>query len=382
MTGRSAHSRDALRVAAARGFTLLELLVAVAVFLIVSSTAFTLFQSQQQNLTQQEGLSALNINVRNALTQIQMDAVNSANGLSLGAYAPAWPVGVEIKNQTPSTACSTGAPNYQFGSSCFDTVKFILADRNTPTCNLAANFDSATSTTVNVVPSSGTAAQYYSNFLAGDELLVVSGAGFPFTTITLTQNATYSGSNIVLKFTSTSAPTTTPADPGGINPSDSPCPPAGSGLCLTTDALSTYRGVNFYQSSPTTDWVIRLAPITYTVDTSNANDPKLTRQVWGATTATEVMDQLVSFKVGAALVNDPTGNYYYNASAALDANGKYTNGGFGNDFTLVRSVRVTILARTTPNGTNSYRNPFDGGPYQVLGASVVVNPRNMSMRDQ
>jgi prepilin-type N-terminal cleavage/methylation domain-containing protein len=381
MTGKTAYSRDAVRLAAARGITLLELLVAVAVFLIVSSVAFTLFSNQQQNLTQQEGLSALNINVRNALTQIQMDAVNSANGLSLGAYAPAWPVGVEIKNQAPTTACNTGAPNYQFTSSCFDTVKFIVADRNTPTCNLAANLTTSSVTTVSVIPSTGTAAQYYSHFLSGDELMVVSGAGFPFTTITLTQNATYSGSNIVLNFTETSAPTTSPSDPGGINPSDSPCPPAGTGLCLTTDALKTYRGVNFYQSSPTTDWVIRLTPITYTVSTSNPNDPTLTRQVWGATTATEVMDQLVSFKVGAALVNDTTGNYYYNASVALDSNGKYTLGGFGNDFTLVRSVRVTILARTTPNGTNSYRNPFDGGPYQVLGASVVVNPRNMSMRD-
>lgn len=259
---------------------------------------------------------------------------------------------------------------------CFDTVNFILADRNTPACNLAANLDTATATTVSVVPSTGTAATYYSHFLAGDELMVVSGAGTPFTTITLTANATQSGSNIVLHFTSTSAPTTTPSDPGGINPSDSPCPPAGTGLCLTTDALSTYRGVNFYQSSPTTDWVIRLAPITYYVDTTNADDPKLMRQVKGGTAA-EVMDQLVSFKVGAALVNDTTGNYYYNASAATN-----TLGGFNNDFTLVRSVRVSILARTPPNATVSYRNQFDGGPYQVLGASVVINPRNMSMRDQ
>jgi prepilin-type N-terminal cleavage/methylation domain-containing protein len=376
MTAKNVQSRETLHLPSTRGFTLIELLVAVAVFITVSSAAFTLFNYQQQALTQQQGLSGLNIAIRNALTQVQLDAANSANGLDLGAYAPAWPVGVEIKNQNPSTACNTGAPNYQFSSSCFDTVNFILADRNTPACNLAANLDTATATTVNVVPSTGTAATYYSHFLAGDELMVVSGAGTPFTTITLTANATQSGSNIVLNFTSTSAPTTTPSDPGGINPSDSPCPPAGTGLCLTTDALSTYRGVNFYQSSPTTDWVIRLAPITYYVDTTNANDPKLMRQVKGGTAA-EVMDQLVSFKVGAALVNDTTGNYYYNASAATN-----TLGGFNNDFTLVRSVRVSILARTPPNATISYRNQFDEGPYQVLGASVVVNPRNMSMRDQ
>lgn len=368
MTEESTHPRRARRVAAARGFSLVELLIAIAVFLVVSSAAFTLFSNQQKLLTQQQGLSSLNIGVRNALTQVQMDAVNAANGLALGAYAPAWPVGVKIVNQAPSTACNTGAPNYQFSSTCFDSLIIIIADKLTPTCNLAANLNTSTATTVNVVPSTGTAATYYNHFLLGDELMVVSGAGTPFTTITLTANATQSGSNIVLNFTSTSS--------AGINPRDAPCPPAGTGLCLTSDALPTFLGVTYYQNSPTTDWVIRLAPITYYVDTSNPNDPTLMRQV-GSGTATKVMDQVVSFKVGAALVNDPSGNYYYKASAATN-----TLGGYNNDFTLVRSVRVSILARTTPNGTLSYRNQFDGGPYQVLGASVVVNPRNMSMRDK
>ncbi|MGD0222369.1 MAG: PilW family protein [Terriglobia bacterium] len=368
MTGKSVHSRGTLRLAAARGFSLVEMLVAIAVFLIISSAAFTLFNNQQQLLSQQQGLAGLNIGVRNALTQIQMDAVNGANGLVLGAYAPAWPVGAKIVNQTPSTACNTGAPNFQYGTTCFDSLIIILADRLTPTCNLAANLNTSTSTTVNVVPTTGTAAQYAGNFHTGDELMVVSGAGVPFTTITLTANGTASGSNIALSYTSTST--------AGINPKDAPCPPAGTGLCLTTDALPAYLGVNYYQSSPTTDWIIRLAPITYYVDTTNANDPKLMRQVSGGA-ATQVMDQIVSFKVGAALVNDTTGNYYYKASAANNA-----SGGYNSDFTLVRSVRVSLLARTPPNATLSYRNQFDGGPYQVLGASVVVNPRNMSMNDQ
>jgi prepilin-type N-terminal cleavage/methylation domain-containing protein len=377
MTGRGIHSRGTFRLAAARGFSLVEMLVAIAVFLIISSAAFSLFSNQQILLSQQQGLAGLNIGVRNALTQIQMDAVNGANGLALGAYAPSWPVGVKVVNQTPSTACNTGAPNYQFGSTCFDSLIIIIADRNTPTCNLAANLNTSTATTVNVIPSDGLApGTYAGNFHTGDELMVVSGAGTPFTTITLTANGTVSGSAIALSFTRTSAPTTSPSDPGGINPKDSPCPPAGTGLCLTTDALPTYRGVNFYQSSPTTDWVIRLAPITYYVDTTNPNDPKLMRQVSGGT-ATEVMDQVVTFKVGAALENDPTSNYYYKASAATNA-----LGGYNSDFTLVRSIRVTLMARTVPNGALPYRNGFDGGPYQVLGSSVVVNPRNMSMRDQ
>jgi hypothetical protein len=52
-------------------------------------------------------------------------------------------------------------------------------------------------------------------------------------------------------------------------------------------------------------------------------------------------------------------------------------------FSLVRSVRVSLIARTKPSTDPSFtfRNPFDGGPYQVQGASVVVDPRNLSMND-
>jgi prepilin-type N-terminal cleavage/methylation domain-containing protein len=350
------------------GFSLVELMVAVGVFLIVSGAAFTLFNYQQTVLMQQEGLSGLNIGVRNALTQIQMDGVNAGNGLVLGSYAPAWPVGATIVNKNPSTACNTGSPLYEFSSTCFDELVIILADRNTPPCNLTAAVNTNTTGTMTVTPSGGySAATYYSNFKAGDELIVVSASGLPFTTVTLTAPATYSGSNITLTYTKTGT--------GGVNPSDTPGPPPlGTGLLLTTDALSTYLGVNYNAG----DWVVRLAPVTYYVDTTAAKDPKLMRQV-GSATAAEVMDQVVIFKVGASLVNDGTGNFYYNAS---DSTANYQNGGYNNDFTLVRSIRVSLLARTTPNGSLAYRNQFDGGPYQILGASVVINPRNLSMNDQ
>ena len=196
--------------------------------------------------------------MRNALTQIQMDAANAGYGMLTGAYAPAWPVGVSIKNQPGTTACNNAA-TYQYTSTCFDSLSIIMADRNTPTCVLAASLNTNTAHTVTITPTNGLAAStYYTNFQSGNELLVVSGGLTPyFTTITLTANATLSGSNIALSFTST--------DPTGINPSDSPCPPAGTQLCLTTDALSTYRGVSF---NANTDWVVRLAPITYSVDTT------------------------------------------------------------------------------------------------------------------
>jgi len=367
MTGKSAHFRSSLRLANACGFSLVELLVAIAVFLIVSGAAFSLFNNQQKVLSEQQGLGGLNIGLRNSLAQIQMDAVNAGNGLVMGAYAPAVPVGFSIKNQNPGTACNNPA-TFQYTASCFDTLTIILADRNTPTCTLFASLNTNTAHTATITPTNGLAAStYYTHFKSGDELLVVSTGLTPyFTTITLSADATLSGSNIALSFTST--------DSGGINPMDSPCPPTGTKLCLTTDALPTYRGVSFNANS---DMVIRIAPITYSVDTTDPNDPKLMRTLSGGTPA-EVMDQVVAFKVGAALENDNSGNYYYNAS---DSSTNHQYGGYNNDFTLVRSIRVNLMGRTTP-GTLAYKNQFDGGPYQVLGGSVVVNPRNLSMNDQ
>ena len=52
-----------------------------------------------------------------------------------------------------------------------------------------------------------------------------------------------------------------------------------------------------------------------------------------------------------------------------------------NEFNLIRSVRVSIIGRTQPNPTNPYRNPFDSGPYQIRGNSIIVNPRNLTMNN-
>jgi hypothetical protein len=42
-----------------------------------------------------------------------------------------------------------------------------------------------------------------------------------------------------------------------------------------------------------------------------------------------------------------------------------------------------LIARTPLGATGlyNYQNGFDGGPYEILGAAIVVNPRNLSMAD-
>ena len=115
---------------------------------------------------------------------------------------------------------------------------------------------------------------------------------------------------------------------------------------------------------------MKLQPTTYTVDISNPQDPKLERIRAGNTDI--IAEQVIGFKVGATKWNDTDSERYY-----------FNPGEYLRDPTLVRSVRVSLIGRTTPtpDPTYTFRNAFDQGPYQVVGATVVVNPRNMSMND-
>jgi len=83
-------------------------------------------------------------------------------------------------------------------------------------------------------------------------------------------------------------------------------------------------------------------------------------------------EQIIGFKVMVTLINDPAGNVYH-----------WKNSDYLNNYTFVRSIRISLIGRTVPTTDPTYvfRNTFDTGPYQVQGISLVINPRNMSMGD-
>jgi hypothetical protein len=147
------------------------------------------------------------------------------------------------------------------------------------------------------------------------------------------------------------------------------------------DISTSNNSLNLGTSFCAADWVMKLEPTTYKVDVSNAQNPKLTRVQGGKSDI--IAEQIIGFKIGAATWNanssatTPTYSFYaQNASAASPS-------GYSSNFALVRSVRVTLVGRTNPNPdpTYKFRNTFDNGPYQVLGATVVINPRNMTMNN-
>jgi prepilin-type N-terminal cleavage/methylation domain-containing protein len=432
------------RKATAEGFSLLELAVAMAVFLVVSSAAFSLFSRHETLLGQEQGMSGLNIGLRNALSQLQMDVVNAGSGVIQGPNVPAWPVGVTIINSNPTTAqCNPSSTNpATYTAACFDQLNVVTVDTTTPpiqptnSCS-TGEFDTSGSTPLLATvanPPTGTAltaAQVAAKYFSGDKILFVQGTSpYMYTTAVLTSNGSTSGSSVKLTFNPTLA--------GGTNSPGTP--PANDPISMTVNAPASEL-TNLYCSS---DFVLRMLPITYSVNVTNASDPQLTRTQAGATSV--VMDQVIGFKVGAAWRNNnisqstvstnyetvtyisgtpfPSDGSWTNQTIAINnadyvvtsvspstnpptltlaagqdagwqtnvtLNGPitqtfsydYLNGDYNSDYALVRAVRVTLIGRTTPSTdpTYTYRNPFDLGPYQIRGSSIIVNPRNLTMKD-
>ena len=93
--------------------------------------ALTLFSVEQPLLNRQQNFAGLNIAMRNAVAQIQLNTVNAGTGFYPGTNIPDWPVGVTIINSNPSSACNTPS-TFTYSSTCFDKLNIITTDPNTP----------------------------------------------------------------------------------------------------------------------------------------------------------------------------------------------------------------------------------------------------------
>jgi prepilin-type N-terminal cleavage/methylation domain-containing protein len=348
-------ARISARPHGAAGFSLLELLVAMAIFLIVSGAAFDLFSRHTAAYRQQQITNGLNISLRNALAQVQLDLVNAGTGVTVGPGVPSWPIGVTVTNGSGSGCDPLSTQSYI--ASCFDSFNVIQVDPNTPPVHpyvSGANCVSTTSSTAFVDPSSGlslneTAALFHT----GDLLLFLKSDGSQMTTARLTSDGQVAGAKVKLQHNPTAAG-------GGNAAADDPL---GISVNPNNKLGDTFCG---------SDWVLKLSPLSFAIDLSNPSDPRLVRRTGG--TSAVVADQVIGFKVGVALYNDGstgTGTYNYDASS------------YGYDYTRIRAVRIWVVVRTqlNTNPADNFTNTFDHGRYEVLGGSVVVNPRNLSMKD-
>ena len=112
------------------GFSLLELMVALTTFLVVSSAAFDLFSRYEAAYSQQQMPNGLNISLRNALTQMQLDPVNAGTGVTVGPDVPSWLTGVTVTNG-PGAACDP-TTTQSYIASCFASFSIIQVDSSAP----------------------------------------------------------------------------------------------------------------------------------------------------------------------------------------------------------------------------------------------------------
>ncbi|MBZ5504603.1 MAG: prepilin-type N-terminal cleavage/methylation domain-containing protein [Acidobacteriia bacterium] len=357
------------------GFTLVELMMAMLIFLVIGAAAVNLIKKHVPLYATEQNQASLNVGVRNAVAQMQMDVVNAGSGFYPGANMPFFPVGITIAN-SGTTGCSDAAFNY---TTCFDRLNVITADDTIPPAHPSS--DSAGKIAVDTtgtdlyltfpgVTPAPTAANLTTwattKFVAGTELLLIQG-GTDFsnsnprmTTLQLTSAVgTVVGNAIRVTHTPTLAggvPATLP-DPMGIITSGD------------TDQLTN-------SFDPAQDYAISLSGVSYGVDASTPSNPKLVRVGFGSALSgaqNVIAEQIIGFKVGAW--NTFTNSYVYDSTLPKGATG------YGGDWTSIKAVRIDLTARTPVNSdpSNNFRNKLDGGPYQVQKISVVINPRNLSM---
>ena len=338
----------------AKGFSLVEVLVAMAVFSIVAAAAFTLFSRHQALFSQEQDIVALSMSSRNALNQMQIDMSNAGTGVFVGANVPNWPIGLTVVNNPGGGCYDPATRTYQ--PNCFDTMHILAADPNIPPLHpedIATNCVSSTSSILFTQPAAGlTAAQTGALFKNGDVILLVKADGSQMSAVVLTQDGAASGGKVRLQHNPTGA------DGTGNDPYE-----------ITTNP-NNKLGTTFCNN----DWLVKLSAISYSVDTAtDPTNPRLVRTQAGQTDV--VTDQVVGFRIGVSLWNQltATSSEAYNFDAST----------YGFDYTLIRSVRLMLIGRTRPNFEASYRfrNDFDQGPYQIQPVSLVVNPRNLSLRD-
>src|SRR5205807_4585148 len=163
-------------------------------------------------------------------------------------------IGITVGNSAPGTGCFNAVTN-SYTATCFDTLNVIAVDQNTPPSNpsdIGANCVSTTSSSLFITPvGTTTLAQLAADFHSGDQLLLVKSDGSQMTTTILSGDGQVTGGKVKLAHN--------PTGVNGLNTvSNDP-------LALSNSADSNKLGEQFC----TTDWVLKLAPITYRVDASD-----------------------------------------------------------------------------------------------------------------
>ena len=349
------------------GFTLMEFTVAMSMMIIIGGATMALFQQNIPSFNNQQNSSGLNIAMQSAVTQMQLDLVNAGTGYYPGVNIPSWPIGVTVVNQQPSSSCFTTG-TFTYTSTCFDTLNILAMSSSVPpshptdTTGSLTGCSSTTNNSFDIQPIGGmTVSQTAALFSAGNQVLLIKGgtgrqslqsSGTQMETFVLTGSATANGNYVSLPLNASNSDGTNSAANDPLNISTVASGVLGTSFCGT-------------------DWLMVISPTTYHVDASDPTDP-----------SSSGLAPALPIRLPRKSSDSRSWSLTWEIlRQTMSCNTISTPRIMATTIPLIRSIRVSLIGRTTPNPDAEYtfRNTFDGGPYQVLGSTVIINPRNLSM---
>jgi prepilin-type N-terminal cleavage/methylation domain-containing protein len=352
---------------ASSGFSLIELMIAMAIFMVVGGAAVSLVNKHEVLFTKSQNQAGVNIALRNSIAQIQTDVVNAGSGYYPGSNMPFWPVGITATG-TPGDDAACKASGV-WVPACFDTLTVLTADPSVPAGQPSANpdgsgvFNVGVNTTLyltfNISANPPLTAPQLTTLLntwapkyaPGTEILLVQSDTSTPQILPLVVGA--AGASVTANNTLSVQVSAAPTDNLGIMD-------AGDNSLFTTLAFGPAIAPKLLTDPPgPRDYVIRLDATKYSVNAAN---------------------QLVRLAPNS-IIPDPIANNIVGFQVQEFANGTWGKLAVPADWSQIRAVQVTLVARTPSKGdpTTGFQNSYDKGSYQVEGISVVVNPRNLSM---
>lgn len=376
--------RRSLNVNPSSGFSLVELMVTLGVFLVISGAVLNLVSKHIPLFASQQSQAGMNFGLRNAAAQLQIDGANAGSGFYPSQSTTSFPIGMTIVPGDATKNCYD-ATNHTYGQDCFDTITILKVDKDTPPAQVIQSGVTAESTTAGslFVKSATTSADKLAGFYkAGDYVLLLNVSDGTMTVVMLSDDAKVSDDKVHFLHHKTkddkASDGETPLYPGINDPKYDP-------FGITT-TKNNKLGENFYEG----DWAVKITPVVYKVDAKVPSNPKLVRLQVGTSGCNPLVDsppyddkcviaeQVIGFRVGAQISEDPEPS----ASKTDCKPYCYDPSSYGMKWNEIRSVRATLIGRTAPNTSGgTAHNDFDKGPYKIEAVSVVLNPRSLSLGD-
>jgi Tfp pilus assembly protein PilW len=353
------------------GFSLMEFLIAMTAFIVVCAAGgLVISPLQQRGFTMQQDQSRLNLGLRNAIAQLQLDVANAGSGFYPGPGVSLSPLGLVVTNSNTGSSPSSCYSSGTYGSTCFDQLSVLSFTGTNIAPAHPASTQLTTSTSMTLTPPSGiTAANYAAALPSGTQMLFMKSDGSQFATVVLTQNSSTTGTGntqVKIQFNATNS--------SGYSTSSTNDP---LGIFLSSYTYTTGKSLQVGTSYGVNDWALAISSVTYKVDTTTASNPKLVRQTGSSTTTDEIAEQIIGFQVGAGV----PGPQCATGSSSSTVPYVFNPANYCYNWSQIQSLRISIIGRTNPaQPIPSFQNSFDQQPYKIESLTAVVSPRNMCLQ--